>query len=160
RSQFDNLFPANSRQERGNPMLSVVIRRTVVVVALVVFITPLSAGTVTTAVTTFPGLQQAVSSLKGSPGVIEMKPGKYTVTSSYAIPSNVTLLVKPGAVFLVSAGTLLIQAHMQAGRQSVFHVTGTGNVSFCAGPVESVLPEWFYTGSGTWQAPINRALSS
>ncbi len=123
------------------------------------FAAPSLAGTVDTTVSTFAGLQTAIASLAGSPGVIELRTATYTASTT-TIPDNVTLVMRSGAVFSVGPGvTLTFNGPIVAGRQRLFNLTGgavylgNNNNNF-----DAIYPEWFYAGSGSWHVAINQAL--
>jgi hypothetical protein len=115
------------------------------------------AGTVAATVASFPDLQTAISNLGGAPGVIELAPAIFPVTANYTVPSNVTLLVKEGALFSLSPSvTLTINGALQVGRFQIF--SGNGTVSGTP-KIEAVLPEWFYAGTLSWHSAFNQAVT-
>ncbi len=73
------------------------------------------------------------------------------------VPSTRSLKVEQGGIITVS-GTLTINGSFSAGMYQAF--SGAGVVKLGQGSVTETLPEWWYSGSGSWHTAINSALSS
>lgn len=107
-------------------------------------------------VQSFTDLKNAIATLNGSYGTIELDPASYSVASNYIIPANISLLVNHGAIFVVGSGaTLTIDAEIKAGRYQIFD--GAGAI-FGSPKVEHIYPEWFHVGGTSWSYALNSAL--
>ncbi len=81
----------------------------------------------------------------------------YTVSTSETIPSNINIIVQPGAILSIASGvTLTINGGFEVGLYQIFSYTGTGVVVFGSGVIENIYPEWWYS-SGSWSAAFSAA---
>lgn len=91
---------------------------------------------------TSASIQTAISSVgtTNTVGLI-LQPGIWTISTATTIPSNITLIVPPGAILTKSgSGTLTINGPFDAGPYKIFSNFNTG-VTFIA--IEKVYPEWW-----------------
>lgn len=69
---------------------------------------------------------------------------QYAVTTDTTVPANITLeFLQGGSVLISTTKTLTINGDVEAGLYEIFEWAGTGKVSFGAGAVEVVFPEWW-----------------
>ena len=82
------------------------------------------------------------------------------LTASLTIPSNIYLVIVKGGSITGGAAnyTLTINGPFDAGLYQVF--AGNGTVTFGAGTVKEVYPEWWYSGSGSWHTAFQKAVDS
>jgi len=105
---------------------------------------PTVATDQTIAVTT-NSLAYIISAASGSALDLRLPPGTYLISNNYTIPASVRVSMDQGAVFSIASGkTLTINGPFNAGLCGVF--SGSGSVSFGAGSVKEVYPQWFTAG--------------
>jgi len=83
-----------------------------------------------------------------------------TLTTNLTIPPNISLVILKGGM-ITGEGTncaLAINGPFQAGLYQVF--AGSAVVTFGAGTVMEVYPEWWYAGSGSWHMAFQKAVNS
>lgn len=79
-----------------------------------------------------------------NPTTLRIPTGAWAITADLTVPANVTLKPERGAVInIASTKTLTINGGLEAGLYRIFSCTGTGKVSFGAGVVKEVYPEWW-----------------
>lgn len=81
-----------------------------------------------------------------------LRPGTWVLNANtdWSTFSNVTFKMAPGAVFSHSTYTVNVP-NIEAGFRQIFSGTGTVTLS---GNVQTVWPEWFYSGSGSYHTAI------
>lgn len=83
----------------------------------------------------------------------------YTFSTNETIPSNIACKIEPGAILSIDNGvTLTINGPLEAGLHQI--VSGAGAVSFGAGAVKEVYPEWWGIDGTADEAQINLAITS
>jgi hypothetical protein len=85
----------------------------------------------------------------------------YTFSTNETIPSNIYLLVKPGAILSIDSGkTLTVYSPeniIASSRQQIF--SGLGAISFSSRGGQ-IYPEWWYSGSGNYNSAMSSAIAS
>ncbi len=107
-------------------------------------------------------LKAFVDSIGSANETIYFRAGTYTLTTSETVPSNITLVLADGAVF-VGDGTLTVNGPFEAGIHQVFN-WGLGGVVFARGSVTEVYPDWWTQnvtpGTTDMTSAINQALAA
>jgi hypothetical protein len=105
-------------------------------------------------------LQSSITAIGSVLRILRVPSGTYNIISDLTIPANITLKPERGAVFSIATGTTLtINGPLMAGPYQVFSCTGTGKVTFGAGAVKEVYPEWWgFTDDAA--AALNRAIAT
>jgi len=81
------------------------------------------------------------------------------VTASKTVPSNVTLMFMQGGSLAISdTKTVTINGHVEAGLYQIF--SGAGTVTFGAGAVKEVYPEWWGIDGTADNVEITKAIAS
>ena len=106
-------------------------------------------------ITNYTDLSTALTTL-GDINATLIITGRVSVADDLTIPSNISVEVKKGGMFILAAGkTLTIQGGFEAGPYQVF--SGTGTADFSAALVEFVYVEWWYDGGGNYDSALEAA---
>ena len=110
-------------------------------------------------VRTYASLPAAVTAL-GATNTTLVVANAQTLTTNLTIPPTISLVILKGGM-ITGEGTscaLTINGPFQAGLYQVFG--GSASVTFGAGTVMEVNPEWWYAGSGSWHTAFQKAVNS
>lgn len=84
----------------------------------------------------------AISGINGASRSLYIEPGAWAIDDNLTIPSTIHLIIDNGAILTIASGkTLTINGPFDAGIYQVF--SGAGSVSFGAGHVKEVYPQWW-----------------
>src|SRR5512140_294553 len=102
-------------------------------------------------------LVNAIAAVGASDATLYLAPSTWLITSNLSIPANITIKPERGAVLAVSdAVTLTFGSPPDAGRYQIFSLSGTGQTVVTG----EVKPEWWYSGSGDYNAAITASMKS
>ena len=88
-----------------------------------------------------------------------LQPGTWVVTTNTAIPANIVLRPRKGAILAISTGvTLTINGELESNPYQIFSCTGTGKVLFAAGAVKAYHPEWWATNTTPGTTDMSTAI--
>jgi hypothetical protein len=93
----------------------------------------------------YASINDAVAAI-GSDQKVLLIPNTQTLTGNLTIPSNITLLILQGGAIVAPSGsnyTLTINGSLVAGLYQIFYGFSPENITFGAGSVDKVYPQWW-----------------
>jgi len=76
------------------------------------------------------------------------------------VPANITTLIMPGAVVDPVDADISFLGPVEAPHLQWIDISGTGSISFAAGTVKEIEPDWWYDGGGDYAAAITAAVAA